>query len=127
MSIGTRAAEYHDEGFNCAQSVLLSCAEYIGLEKEFAVGIANGFGGGLRCGEACGAIAGALMAIGCSKKLRDKGSTREEMAELAKEATAAFKQRFDNIRCDDIKGVKDSCDDMIAFAAELAEEIINKI
>jgi len=35
-----------------------------GLELDTALRLANGFGGGMRCGELCGAVTGAVMAIG---------------------------------------------------------------
>ena len=49
---------------NCAQSVLYPFADYIGMDKEMALKVASCFGGGMKCGEACGAVTGALMAIG---------------------------------------------------------------
>ena len=51
-------------GYNCAQSVLgVFCGED-GLDVKTALKLANGFGGGIRCGEMCGAVTGAVMAIG---------------------------------------------------------------
>ena len=52
------------EGFNCAQSVLYSYADELGLPDDLAMKIATGFGGGMgRTQEVCGAVTGALMVI----------------------------------------------------------------
>ena len=54
MSIQESAIAYHDNGFNCAQSVLAALQEETGLDESTAKRVAAGFGGGVRCGEICG-------------------------------------------------------------------------
>ena len=44
MSIEEKAAQYHAQGFNCAQSVLAACGEYTGLDEKSALAIAGGLG-----------------------------------------------------------------------------------
>jgi len=127
MNIGEKAVELHGSGLNCAQSVLIACEEYTGIDYDLAVGIANGFGGGVRCGEICGAASGGVMAVGACKKLRGCENPREQMSERAKLFCEKFNQRFEGIRCADIKGVKYTCNEMIEFAAKLAEETISEI
>jgi len=57
------AVELFAKGYNCAQAVLAAlCRDK--MERELAFRLANGFGGGARCGEVCGAVSGALMAVG---------------------------------------------------------------
>ena len=58
------ALDCHSKNFNCAQSVFFAFAEDVGIEKEIALKVAACFGGGMRCGEVCGAVTGALMALG---------------------------------------------------------------
>lgn len=58
------ALEDFKQGLNCAQSVFCVFAQEGGLSREKALLIASCFGGGMRCGEVCGAVTGALMAIG---------------------------------------------------------------
>ena len=50
MSIQESAIAYHDNGFNCAQSVLAALQEETGLDESTAKRVAAGFGGGVRCG-----------------------------------------------------------------------------
>jgi len=53
------------EGFNCAEAVLMAFAESIGVESMLIPKVATGFGGGIgRGGSVCGALLGAVMAIG---------------------------------------------------------------
>ena len=53
------------EGYNCAQSVVYSFCDDIQLEKETALKVACGFGGGMgRKGEVCGAVTGGIIVVG---------------------------------------------------------------
>ena len=58
------ALDNFNQGLNCAQSVFCVFAQEGGLSREKALLVASCFGGGMRCGEVCGAVTGALMAIG---------------------------------------------------------------
>ena len=53
-----------DPHYNCAQSVLIPFAEQAGLTMEQANAVAQAFGGGMQVGSVCGALTGALMALG---------------------------------------------------------------
>jgi C_GCAxxG_C_C family probable redox protein len=60
-----RAADLFQKGYNCAQSVVGAYAAELDVSEDVALRMAAGFGGGLgRCGEACGALTGAVMVIG---------------------------------------------------------------
>jgi C_GCAxxG_C_C family probable redox protein len=61
-----KAADYFKNGYNCAQSVLLTMQEYYGNpQNELIPKIAAAFGAGIgRCGSLCGALTGATMTIG---------------------------------------------------------------
>ena len=50
--------------YNCAQAVLIPFAEQAGLQADQAYRLAQAFGGGMRSGSVCGAVTGALMALG---------------------------------------------------------------
>ena len=51
MEIGEKAVSFHREGFNCAQCVMLSMQDKTGLTEVQSEAVAEGFGGGVRCGE----------------------------------------------------------------------------
>lgn len=50
--------------YNCAQAVLIPFAQEAGLSEEQAFKMAAHFGSGMRHGSTCGAVTGALMALG---------------------------------------------------------------
>ena len=56
------AEKYFNEGANCAQAVLAAFADELGIEKDFAMRLASGFGGGVgRMREVCGAFSGLVL------------------------------------------------------------------
>jgi len=60
-----RAVRMFELEFACSQSVLSAFADPADLSREAALRVSAGFGGGLaRSGEICGAVAGAVMALG---------------------------------------------------------------
>lgn len=64
MDRKNNALSCFDKGFNCCQSVLTAFSDDFSLDNETAMKIASGFGGGMRKGETCGAVTGALMVLG---------------------------------------------------------------
>ena len=59
------AAEIFSKGFSCSQAVFASLSSEYGVDSDTAKKIAGAFGGGIASnGELCGAVSGALMAIG---------------------------------------------------------------
>lgn len=59
-----RALEVFNNGYNCSQSVLAVFCEDYGFDKDLALKLSCGFGGGVRSGEICGAVTGAVFVIG---------------------------------------------------------------
>jgi C_GCAxxG_C_C family probable redox protein len=63
--LSERAAKRFLDGYNCAQSVLLTMFEHWNGKNVLIPKIATGFGSGIgRCGSVCGALTGGVMAIG---------------------------------------------------------------
>ena len=50
--------------YNCCQSVLVAVADELGLSREQANALGRHFGAGMKHGSTCGALTGALMALG---------------------------------------------------------------
>ena len=116
-----RASALHDQGCNCAQAVLMAMQEYTGLEETVAASVASGFGGGVKSGELCGAISGAVMAIGMNRGAENRPQTYE----LDQLLTSAFREKFGAVRCEELKAAGIPCDDLIRFAAGKAEELLS--
>ncbi len=57
---------FKQQGYNCAQSILLTMQEYYGIRRSRLIPkIATAFGGGIgKGGSLCGALTGAIIAIG---------------------------------------------------------------
>lgn len=129
-------------GLNCSQSVLASFCEEYGLSRELALKTACGFGGGVRSGEICGAVSGAVMVIGLKhgngslEDLQSKGRCNVKTSEFI----AKFRDGNGSIICRDIlacdisteqgmniakeKGLfSTTCVEMVKNAIELLENL----
>lgn len=126
MDVKKEATRIHESGHNCAQSVFCACREYTGLDDKMALAVSGGFGGGLRCGEICGALSGAVMAIGAVYPFDvcDNQQAKDKIAALAVECTGKFKEKYGWVRCNDLKASGVPCPEIIEYGAELAEQII---
>ena len=127
MSIKETAVTMHANGYNCAQAVLAGSEEYTGLDEKTALAIAAGFGGGLRSGEVCGAISGAVMAIGMKFPFTDSSDAeaKAKIAALAKLCVAKAKERYGCVLCRELKEKGINCSELIGYMSDVAEEIIN--
>ena len=85
------------EGFNCAQAVFASFSKTLGYKLEDALAIASAFGGGIaRTKETCGALIGALMAIGYSRRDLNK----EELYHLSQDYMRDFHSILGSTKCE---------------------------
>ena len=125
MDIREKAEKLHKSGFNCAQSVLGACGEYTGLDENTALAVSAGFGGGVRSGEICGAISGAVMAIGMAQqKDPADAESKAKTAAQTKELVKAFREKYGCVRCFELKQAGVSCGELIDYASQLAEDAI---
>lgn len=129
MDIGDKAKALHDDKsqkLNCAQCVLCSLSEKTGLDDGAARRLASGFGGGMRCGEICGAVSGGAMAIGLAASDGD-GTAQGMTAPLVTELCRSFKKQYGALRCSELvaaNGGKQMCPELISYCARLAAAII---
>lgn len=75
--------------YNCAQSILIPFAQEMGITEAQANALALNFGSGMGCGGACGALTGAMMAMGAL------GLPQEKRIELLQ----TFRQANGEINC----------------------------
>lgn len=76
-----KAEELFLQGYNCAQAVSCACAGNCGVPPELVVKLATGFGAGMgRSQETCGAVGGAILALGLrgGRALGDDKARTEE-------------------------------------------------
>lgn len=87
--------------------VFASYSDLLGLDKETALKIGNGFGGGIaRKQEVCGAVSGAVMVIGLkSGKIQpDDDVSHEKTYREVNDFCRQFIERNKSINCREILG-----------------------
>lgn len=98
MSKAEIAVSRFKEGALCSQSVFTAFSEELGLDRETASKIATPFGGGMaRMGEVCGAVSGALMAIGLKHGNLSNWKVEDSQKDKAYNLTTRFAQEFISI------------------------------
>jgi len=100
-----KALAHFKEGYACSETILLSFAESNYIRSEVIPKIASGFGGGVaRMGSICGALTGAIMAIGL-KYGRNNANDKEAYELCLKKSSKCckkFEQEFGSILCFDL-------------------------
>jgi C_GCAxxG_C_C family probable redox protein len=144
MSDVETAVGCFEAGFSCSQAILSTFAERYGLSRTTALKLADGFGGGLAgLGKTCGAVTGAVMAIGLAHgRIRaDDNEAKLATARRARELMARFEARHGTVECRKLidcdldtpekvrlaheRGVFDTiCVNVVRSAAELLEQIL---
>jgi len=115
---------------NCAEILLLSANEKyeLGLDNRFIKAVCP-FGGGLQSEKTCGALLGALSAIGIMYA-EDRPCTNEKMKDLTKKLVEEFEKKFGAIDCKYIKehyrSETEGCGPVKIGAAEIFEGIIKE-
>ena len=138
--------EYADRLFMkryaCSQAVLAAFSEEYGLDRDLAIRVAAGLGGGMgRMAEACGALTGAFLVIGLH--YGGAPSTKEKTYKKVRQAAELFRQRNRGcIDCRDLLGCdvgtpagvreakekklfKTACRQFVRDAVEILEEILD--
>jgi C_GCAxxG_C_C family probable redox protein len=139
------AETLHLQGFNCSQAVFAALSEHLGLDRALALKIASPFGGGIgRTGETCGAVSGALMALGLKFGFSEPDpQAKDRVYALAREFMRCFQEQFGALKCivlidadlstpeglqkareQDVFKLK--CSHFISGATEIAEQMLSK-
>jgi C_GCAxxG_C_C family probable redox protein len=145
MSRTQRAVELFSLNCNCAQSVFAACGASKGLSEAQRLAVAAPFGGGIaRQGEICGALTGALMALGEAggdAMAADPDFVRNDLYKRAQQLTETFRSAHGSIYCRELTGCalnteagqrvfkergvhKNVCCRLVASAVELLDEIL---
>lgn len=107
---------------NCAQAVICTYADLVGIDEETGRNLGNAFGSGMGNMEGtCGALVGTGVVLGLATK--DKANARKAMRQIM----AQFQQRNGATQCKMLKGVSTGvvlrqCSGCVADAAEFLEE-----
>jgi C_GCAxxG_C_C family probable redox protein len=127
-----KAAELHKKGYNCAQAVACAYCDLFGADEKEVFRMTEGFGlgmGDMKC--TCGAVTGAVALAGLknSDVQLDAPKTKGSTYKIAKQLTAAFKEKNQSVICADLKGVETgqmlrSCPGCIEDACRIVEEYL---
>lgn len=121
MCYKQQALNCFQDGFNCAQAVLSTYASQFNMDKEMALRVAGGFGGGMgSMGETCGAVTGAFMVIGLKygKTQKEDKEAKWKTYKMVQEFTKRFTDKYSSIKCQDLLG----CDLSTPEGNKLAKE-----
>ena len=145
MTHKEKALKYFDNNFNCSQAVFTTFATELGMDEELALKLSTQFGGGARCGQICGAVAGALMVLGLThghshaQDAKEKSDAyglavdfNERFCKLNGSIVCKDLLKYDITKSEDVAIIKEKmlfksvCPKMIADATEIIEQILNE-
>lgn len=147
MNKPEKATAYFRNSFNCSQSVLAVFAPSHGISEDSALKIACAFGAGMgRQQMTCGAVTGALMALGLKygKGLNDDEGKKKDTYARTTEFCNQFTKLHGTLNCrellsgldlnnpDDYKRIVDQgmftthCEKYVTTAVSIMDKIINK-
>jgi C_GCAxxG_C_C family probable redox protein len=116
-----KAGLLFSQGFSCSQSVFAAFAPQLGLSEELALKIAAPFGGGIaRTGELCGAVSGAILALGLryGHTTTLEPNTKELTYQKVQELLRVFQERHQTTLCRSLRDEK-VCPKLVQDSAEL--------
>jgi C_GCAxxG_C_C family probable redox protein len=145
MNKQQHALELFHIGYNCAQSVLAPFATDYGLDEHVCLKASCAFGGGMaRQQFTCGAVTGAIMALGLKFGMGegDPADKKLETYDKTREFFRIFREKHgsteclalldglrmddpaDKIRIDELDLHRVTCDRLVADAVETAENLM---
>ena len=138
-----KALNYFSQKLHCSQSVIAAFADECEITEEQALKLGSCFGGGMRKGQVCGAVTGALMVLGLLFGQKNASDTegRQSSDEVNDLMMDRFKEKCGSYICNDLLGCDittkeghqhcvdnrlftEFCPKMVAAAVEITEEII---
>ena len=136
------ATEVYLAGLNCAQAVLGAFCEDYGIDKEKALELSTGLGGGCSLGELCGAVMGAAMVVGLKygRHKADDIDTKKNCEAKVAQFINEFKATHVHVSCRDLLGydisteegmakkrliprAESPCNDFVRNAVEILEKL----
>ena len=106
LSLEETVLENLGYGYLCSESVIKGVAKHMGIAWDRLPAIATGLGGGFGgMGNTCGALTGAVLALGLSHGRNMPDQDPFVCGALVQKLVEGFKDRFRSIDCADILGV----------------------
>lgn len=139
------AVKTFESGYTCAQSVFVTYADLLGMDRETALKLSSPLGGGIgRMREVCGAVTGMVLLAGLKEGNTDPADEegKERIYLLTRQLADKFKEQHGTIICRELlsmEGMEESarpsertkeyyltrpCSRLVAAAAKAVEEIL---
>ena len=140
-----KAVKLFNQGYNCAQAVMLAFSDCLDIDEKTIQKITSSFGGGVsRLREVCGCVSAMAMVIGMIKGDYDvlDNDSKARLYKDVQELALKFKEKYGSYICSDllnkekgpenyVPGVRNetyyhnrSCDLYIAYMVEILQEKI---
>lgn len=119
-----------ESNFNCAEAMLHAANETynLGLDPK-AFKLAAGFGSGMNINGPCGALTGAVMALG-ALFVKDRAHESDRIKNLEKELFDKYKESMGDINCiplkDKYRNDETRCIEVMRAAGEILDEIVER-
>lgn len=120
-----KARQLHNEGLNCAQSVVMAYADLLDMKPEVALATAAPFGRGLaKMNEVCGCVTGMALLSQVIAPVRDRADMMMNH-NLVKSMADEFREENGDIVCRRLLGLEESgikkkpCNEYVACAARI--------
>ncbi|HAQ41864.1 C-GCAxxG-C-C family protein [Anaeropeptidivorans aminofermentans] len=131
------------KGMDCSQIVLMEMAEKIRCSSFECAKIASAFGGGMGIGDTCGAVTGALMALGIKygNGRQEDFSSKEILRKKVERFHTEFLNKHKSLICRELTGydfskkgefekavkiriIEEKCPHYVLSALEILNEIL---
>ena len=116
-----KAIALFKEGFSCSQAVVAAYSDQFGLDKETALKVSAGFGGGMKMAGTCGSLTGGFMIISLKHGQTDAEDKdgKKKLAASIKDYTARFKARTSALTCRELMDCDISTPEGLRVANEM--------
>ena len=92
---------------NCCESTLLALCAYLEVENDILPSIASSFGGGLGgCGETCGCVTGAAMALGLKFGRSRPEESKDPAYNAVRNLIDLFQEKYGTADCSELTGMR---------------------
>lgn len=124
------AKKYYQNGYNCAEAMLLAGNDYyqLGLSADTFKAMA-GFGGGVGVEDLCGVISGSTALLGVllvDSRASGSGIIKEATVELVER----FREKMSSLNCKELKDLyreeEAKCSSVVEAGGEILEAIVRK-
>jgi len=100
-----RSKELFDNGFGCAEAVLIAVSEHRQIRSELIPRIASGLCGGFgKTNGMCGAMSGGVLALSLVYGRDDTNQPKDILNEKIQKFVEFFRNKFGSINCTDLTG-----------------------